>query len=121
MRPQDDIDYTTLAWVKGELDETLKQARHALEAYVSWTYNTSETLLLAEKAVCGIFQYLERAYRNGSDLKARQELLLASYRAGFAFTRAGVGNVHAIAQIGIKKAFSHSSSFTTTLTSSSLV
>ena len=34
MRPQDDIDYTTLAWVKGELDETLKQARHALEAYV---------------------------------------------------------------------------------------
>ncbi len=34
MRPQDDIDYTTLAWVKGELDETLKQARQALEAYV---------------------------------------------------------------------------------------
>ena len=34
MRPQDDIDYTTLAWVKGELDETLNQARQALEAYV---------------------------------------------------------------------------------------
>ena len=34
MRPQDDIDFTTLAWVKGELDETLKQARQALEAYV---------------------------------------------------------------------------------------
>ncbi len=34
MRPQDDIDYTTLAWVKGELDETLKQASQALEAYV---------------------------------------------------------------------------------------
>ena len=30
MRPQDDIDFTTLAWVKGELDETLKQARQAL-------------------------------------------------------------------------------------------
>jgi chemosensory pili system protein ChpA (sensor histidine kinase/response regulator) len=27
-------DLTTLSWVKPELDETLKQARHALEAYV---------------------------------------------------------------------------------------
>ena len=34
MRAQEDIDYTTLAWVKGELDETLNQARQALEAYV---------------------------------------------------------------------------------------
>jgi chemosensory pili system protein ChpA (sensor histidine kinase/response regulator) len=34
MRLQDDIDFTTLNWVKGELDETLKQARLALEAYV---------------------------------------------------------------------------------------
>ena len=34
MRLQDNIDFTTLTWVKGELDETLKQARHALEAYV---------------------------------------------------------------------------------------
>jgi hypothetical protein len=34
MRLQEDIDFTTLTWVKAELDETLKQARHALEAYV---------------------------------------------------------------------------------------
>ncbi|WP_395787800.1 Hpt domain-containing protein [Aquimonas sp.] len=34
MRLQDDIDFTTLTWVKGELDETLKQARLALEAFV---------------------------------------------------------------------------------------
>ncbi|HET6604036.1 MAG TPA: Hpt domain-containing protein [Xanthomonadaceae bacterium] len=34
MRLSEDIDFTTLTWVKGELDETLKQARHALEAYV---------------------------------------------------------------------------------------
>ena len=34
MRLQDDIDFTTLTWVKSELDETLKQARNALEAYV---------------------------------------------------------------------------------------
>ena len=34
MRLQEDIDFTTLTWVKAELDETLKQARHALEAFV---------------------------------------------------------------------------------------
>ena len=35
MKLQDDaIDFTTLNWVKQELDETLKQARQALEAYV---------------------------------------------------------------------------------------
>mgnify|MGYP006197161235 CR=1 FL=1 len=34
MRLSEDIDFTTLTWVKSELDETLKQARHALEAYV---------------------------------------------------------------------------------------
>ncbi|MGE3104983.1 MAG: Hpt domain-containing protein, partial [Lysobacterales bacterium] len=33
MRLQEDIDFTTLNWVKQELDETLRQARQALEAY----------------------------------------------------------------------------------------
>jgi chemosensory pili system protein ChpA (sensor histidine kinase/response regulator) len=34
MRLQDDLDFTTLNWVKQELDETLRQAQQALEAYV---------------------------------------------------------------------------------------
>jgi hypothetical protein len=34
MKLQEDIDFTTLNWVKQELDETLNQARQALEAYV---------------------------------------------------------------------------------------
>ncbi|HET6804671.1 MAG TPA: Hpt domain-containing protein [Frateuria sp.] len=34
MRLQDHIDFTTLQWVKPELDETLAQAREALESYV---------------------------------------------------------------------------------------
>ena len=70
---------------------------HAVEAYLCWTYNTAESIRLAEEAVCGIFRFLERAYRDGGDMTARTEMLLASYKAGFAFTRAGVGNVHAIA------------------------
>ena len=31
MKLQDGIDFTTLNWVKQELDETLKQARQALD------------------------------------------------------------------------------------------
>lgn len=70
---------------------------HAVEAYVCWTYNTKETIRLAEEATVAIFKYLERAYNDGNDMEARQEMLTASFKAGFAFTRAGVGNVHAIA------------------------
>ena len=70
---------------------------HAVEAYLCWTYNTRESIRLAEEAVCGIFRYLERAYKDGEDMEARTEMLIAAYKAGFAFTRAGVGNVHAIA------------------------
>ncbi len=70
---------------------------HAVEAYICWTYNTSESIRLAEEAVCEIFRYLERAYNDGNDMEARTQMLIASYKAGFAFTRAGVGNVHAIA------------------------
>ena len=70
---------------------------HAVEAYLCWTYNTDESIRLAEEAVCEIFRFLERAYRDGNDMEARSQMLIASYKAGFAFTRAGVGNVHAIA------------------------
>ncbi len=34
MRLHENIDFTTLTWVKPELDETLKQARHALQSFV---------------------------------------------------------------------------------------
>ena len=70
---------------------------HAVEAYLCWTYNTPESIKDAEEAVIGIFKYLKRAYVDGNDMEARNEMLIASYKAGFAFTRAGVGNVHAIA------------------------
>ncbi len=70
---------------------------HAVEAYLCWTYNTHESIRLAEEAVCEIFEYLERAYNDGNDMEARTQMLIAAYKAGFAFTRAGVGNVHAIA------------------------
>ena len=70
---------------------------HAVEAYLCWTNRTREVDTLAEEATIVIFRYLERAYADGGDMQAREEMLLASFKAGFAFTRAGVGNVHAIA------------------------
>ncbi|MGE4071191.1 MAG: Hpt domain-containing protein [Lysobacterales bacterium] len=42
MRLQDDIDFTTLTWVKQELDDTLKQSQQALEAYVEDTSDKSQ-------------------------------------------------------------------------------
>lgn len=70
---------------------------HAVEAYLSRFYPTCETNRLAEEAVVTIFRTLEHACAHGGDVDARQALLTASYQAGAAFTRAGVGNVHAIA------------------------
>lgn len=70
---------------------------HAVEAYVGKFYNTAETRQSAEEAVVDIFCYLEVAYADGGNVEARQKLLMASFKAGVAFTRASVGNVHAIA------------------------
>lgn len=70
---------------------------HALEAYFSRSNSTKETNQLAEDAVRYVFKYLERAYRDGSDMEARSYMQLAAFKAGYAFSRVGVGNVHAIA------------------------
>ena len=70
---------------------------HAVEAYLSRFYSTKETRVCAERAVAAIFAHLERAYRDGTSLPDRMAMLQASFDAGAAFTRASVGNVHAIA------------------------
>lgn len=69
---------------------------HAVEAYIGRS-NTRKTREMAEKAVKIIFADLEKAYANGKDLGARERMLYASFCGGFAFTRAYVGYVHAIA------------------------
>jgi len=69
---------------------------HAIEAYIGG----SNTKLSAQKALNAtklVFQYLDRAYKSGGDMEAREQMLLASYDGGMAFTRAYVGYVHAIA------------------------
>ncbi len=69
---------------------------HAVEAYIGGS-NVPQTEEAAKKAVRLIFDNLEKAYKEGKDIEARQNMLIASYYAGVAFTRAYVGYVHAIA------------------------
>ena len=69
---------------------------HAIEAYIGKS-NTKQTAQDALEAAKIIFENLELAYNDGSDLKVRSRMLKAAYLAGRAFTRAYVGNIHAIA------------------------
>lgn len=69
---------------------------HAVEAYTN-KFAPKYTRRLAEKATKLIFENLEKAYANGRDMEARSNMLLASFYGGRAFSRACVGNVHAIA------------------------
>lgn len=69
---------------------------HAVEAYIGKS-NTKDTAEKALEATKLIFRYLKKAYDEGSDIMAREKMLLASHYAGIAFTRAYVGYVHAIA------------------------
>ena len=69
---------------------------HAIEAFVGhWCTPYSDGMALS--AVGLIFDNLRTAYRDGGNLQAREQMSLASTYAGFAFTRANVGFVHAIA------------------------
>jgi len=69
---------------------------HAVEAFIgNWTTAYSDGMALS--AVGLIFENLRTAYTDGKNLEAREKMALASTYAGFAFTRANVGYVHAIA------------------------
>ena len=69
---------------------------HAVEAYIghSNTKQTEKDAILATKLV---FENIETAYKDGKNVEARENMLVASFHAGLAFTRAYVGYVHAIA------------------------
>jgi len=68
---------------------------HAVEAYTNHTYCTRLENRMAKEAVRLIHEYLPRAYANGNDREARQQMQQAAFCAGRAFTRGCVGNVHA--------------------------
>jgi len=69
---------------------------HAIEAYIGRS-NTRETLELSRETVKLIFDNLYTAYSDGSNVAARANMQRAAYLGGRAFTRAYVGNIHALA------------------------
>ncbi|KAG5472428.1 hypothetical protein LSCM1_03827 [Leishmania martiniquensis] len=69
---------------------------HVVEAYTNiFHYRSVDKAAL--RAMELIAKYLARAYKDGSNMEAREKMLEASYLAGLSFTRAGVGYVHAAA------------------------
>lgn len=68
---------------------------HAVEAYISQSAN-KQTRMLSEEAVELVFKNLYASYKDGTNITARTNMQRASYFAGKAFTRAGLGNIHAL-------------------------
>ncbi|MBP5385610.1 MAG: iron-containing alcohol dehydrogenase [Lachnospiraceae bacterium] len=88
---------------------------HAVEAYIG-NSTTKQTRRESLRAVRLIFRNLERAYRNGDDMKARRNMLRASYLAGCAFTVSYVGYAHAVAHtLGGKYNLAHGTTCATVL------
>lgn len=69
---------------------------HAVESYTNHMYNTKTEDILAKKAVQLIHDNLYKAYLDGSDMTARENMQIAALYAGRAFTRGCVGYVHAV-------------------------
>ncbi|MGF1908534.1 iron-containing alcohol dehydrogenase [Vibrio kasasachensis] len=73
---------------------------HAIESYLS-LYSNEYTQRLSINSIELIFKHLRDCVFQGNKLKDREQMALASYQAGLAFTRTYIGYVHAIAhQLG---------------------
>ena len=68
---------------------------HAIEAYLG-NSNTKESNKNALEAIKLIFNNLQTSYLNNNDLNAKNNMQIAAYKAGRAFSRAYVGYVHAL-------------------------
>ena len=80
---------------------------HAVEAYIGRS-TTKKTRGLALEATKLIFENVEKAYTDGRDHEARENMLHAAYKAGIAFSMSYVGYVHAVAHsIGGKYGVPH--------------
>ena len=69
---------------------------HAVEAYIGRS-TTKETRCLALEATKLVFENVEKAYADGHNHQARENMLHAAYKAGIAFSKSYVGYIHAIA------------------------
>lgn len=70
---------------------------HAVEGYTSKKASPL-TDVYAVDAVKRIFQYLPRAYENGEDMEAREEMILAALEAGVVINNSSVTLVHGMSR-----------------------
>ncbi|HEX2926462.1 MAG TPA: iron-containing alcohol dehydrogenase [Ruminiclostridium sp.] len=70
---------------------------HAVESYTSKKGNAM-TNMYAIDAIKKIFKYLPKAYNNGYDKKAREEMAIASFEAGVCINNASVTLVHGMSR-----------------------
>jgi alcohol dehydrogenase len=71
-------------------------ATHAIEAFVAECTNSPLTDILSLESLRMLFTYLPQATKEGSNIEARSQTLVASTMAGLSFSSAGVGIVHAL-------------------------
>ncbi|SHI12320.1 Alcohol dehydrogenase, class IV [Sporobacter termitidis DSM 10068] len=70
---------------------------HAVESYTSRRANTL-TDMYALDAIKRIFSWLVKAYEDGSDKRAREEMAIAAYEAGVCINNASVTVVHGMSR-----------------------
>jgi alcohol dehydrogenase len=80
---------------------------HSTEGYIG-SGHCKFSDAYSEKAVKMIFDNIDKVYKNGKDIEARSQMLLASYYAGVVLNRALTGYVHPFAhKIGGKYHLPH--------------
>lgn len=92
-----DVELTLSMPPRLTADTGIDALTHAIEAYVSRKANpVSDTYALA--AISRIGRFLRRAYRDGGDRVAREEMMTAATLAGMAFSNASVALVHGMSR-----------------------
>ena len=92
-----DPQFTMTAPPKITASTGLDALCHAMEAYTSRKAQTmSDTFALS--AVKRIFAYLPKAFHNGDDSEAREEMAIAALEAGVAFNNASVTLIHGMSR-----------------------
>ncbi|QSE86200.1 iron-containing alcohol dehydrogenase [Rhodococcus koreensis] len=93
------IDYELTVSMPPRLtaDTGVDALTHAIEAYVSKKANPfADSLALT--AIGTIGRVLRRAYTDGSDAEAREQMMLAATQAGIAFSNSSVALVHGMSR-----------------------
>ncbi len=91
-----DVDYHMTAPKGLTSSSGIDAVSHSLEAYAS-VMATDYTDGLVLRAMKNLFEYLPRAYADGSDVEAREKVANAATLAGMAFANAFLGVMHSMA------------------------